>query len=267
MPTTDHDLPSHDGLQARLACALREVALHAPPAPPVPSEGRRRGAHANTSRPGQRDADRADGVGWVRARALAKPVMAAAAVITIVGVGAIGAQQWTGSAPDENADMGPAESGGTAPTESKSGSAVTAGSRVAVDQVAARLMGYDGEPGFGRVVVDYDLSTVQVLWKGKPPAEVAEMAGSQPNGIRVIIQPSTYSQAELAGAAQAIMTAPPSQVDGAQIVAAVPNSDLSGLIVEVLKPWNGSAAALERAAGGVPTKPRLVDKVTELDQG
>lgn len=256
-PTSPIEPSSRDDLERRLAGALSDVGRHAPSAPPLPA------ALQPTNDALQKVRRTIKG----RTSIWAKPAMAAAAVLVTVGMaGMVGAQQMAANDSEETGTVnGPAESGGIPPSELTTSPAP--GSRDAADRIATRLVAYADEPGFGRVVIDYDHGRVVVLWNGEPPQEVVDMAQSQPDGVRVAIIQSEYSQAELSEAANSIMDASASEVDDAVVVAAAPNSDLSGLVIEIVRPWDGSTAKLERVAGGVSITVRLVDQVTELGRG
>lgn len=233
-------------LESRVGGALREIAQHAPSS----SLGRE-------AIPDQSAADRGRSAGWLR------PALAAAAVVAIVGGAgvAITGQLNSTSGPEENSMVnGPAEPGGTPPVTEASDP--PAGSTEAVDQTAAQLTAHYDEPGYGKVEVDYERARVTVLWNGEPPADVAALEGTQPNGVTVILQQSAYSEAQLAAAARRVVDAPKDQVDGANVAAAMPNADRSGLVVEILKPWDGSTAEVEDVAG-VPVTVRLVDEAPE----
>ncbi len=229
-------------LEARVGGALREIAQHASASSPG------RGAIRD-----QLTADRGRSPGWLR------PAAAAAAVVAVVGgLGAAIASQLNGTADPEEDPVanGFAEPGGTPPVTGKSDPA--AGSIDAVNRTAARLTAHYDAPGYGKVEVDYDRATVTVLWSGQPPAGVTALEGPRPNGVTVILRQSAYSEAQLAAAARQVVDAPNDQVDGANIAAAMPNADRSGLVVEILRPWHGSTVEVENVAR-VPVTVRLVD--------
>lgn len=239
----------HSNIETRMRGALREIADHAPTTPAVDSAL----ARVEQSEPDPLRRSR----GWLR------PALAAAAVATIVGgAGTVVARQVIDAPGREDNTMvnGPAEPGGTIPPSEVSDPPTA--SQQAVDDVAAQLTGFEQVPGYGRVSVDYANAEVTVVWKGEPPAEVKALTGSRPNGVDVNIEQSRYSEAELVQAARRVLNAPSDEVGGATVAAALPNEDLSGLIVEIVKPWSGSTAPLEEIAQ-LPVTVRLVEQAPQ----
>jgi hypothetical protein len=235
----------HNSVETRLRGALREIADHAPPAPALDSR-----------MPRTEHSESHQTKGWLR------PVLAAAAVAAIVGgAGTVVAGQILDAPGREDSTMvGPAEPGGTIPPNEVSDPPTA--SEQAVDDVAAQLTAFEATPGYGRVSVDYATAEVTVLWKGEPPADVKALAEADPNGVDVIIEQTRYSEAELVQAARQILSAPKNEVAGATVAAALPNEDLSGLIVEIVEPWSGSTAPLEEVAQ-VPVTVRLVEQAPQ----
>ena len=234
----------HSNIEARLRGALREIADHAPTAPAMDS---------TLTRVEQSEPDK-----FGRSRGWLRPALAAAAVAAVVGgVGTVVAVQVIDAPGGEDNSMvnGPAEPGGTIPPSEVSDQ--PSASQQAVDDVAAQLTAFEQAPGYGRVSVDYANAEVTVVWKGEPPAEVKALAGSRSNGVDVIIEQSRYSEAELVQAARRVLNAPSDEVGGATVAAALPNADLSGLIVEIIRPWSGPTAPLEEIAQ-LPVTVRLV---------
>lgn len=108
-------------------------------------------------------------------------------------------------------------------------------------------------------MVDYEMSIVRLYWKGPRPADLVESAQSNIRGVRVEVIEAKYSVADLEAAgtqAAALLRASDRQVE---VAATMPNETLSGLVVEIVRPWSGSVRAVEEQIG-VPITVRLVDE-------
>jgi hypothetical protein len=65
----------------------------------------------------------------------------------------------------------------------------------------------DGEnsPGYARATVDIDRLTVEIMWKGEPPAKVRALEGINESGVRITIVDVPYSQGDVTAAADKIL--------------------------------------------------------------
>jgi hypothetical protein len=124
-----------------------------------------------------------------------------------------------------------AEPGGTPPPRQPDTQTV----HEAVDQVAELSSAFWAHPGFGKVKVDYDKISVEVYWKGAPPAEVAELNGAVVDGVQVSVVEVARSQHELVAAGLKILATERDRVGPHNVVAAMPNASLSGIVVEILR--------------------------------
>jgi hypothetical protein len=232
MSATERDL------QERLKGALDELGRQAPPF--VPSVGEMaHGPHPS---------------GIARHARLTRALAAAAAVAAVSGVAVAGWMATSG--PSRGGDVG-VDPGAVTPRSSAPAAGVTA-SRRAVDRIARRATALELETGYGRVSVDYAEGTVTVFWKGQPPRALEELA-TESNDVVVTIRDAVYSEADITAAARRLIEATPSEVGGAQVATVAPNADLSGAIVQVLRPWNGDESGL-RGVAGLPISVVLVDE-------
>lgn len=213
-----------DNLDRRLASGLRDIAHQS------------RQSVASSLE----EAPRAAG----RSRRLVVPAVAGLAILLTGGVVAM-----LVSSQHDRPDSVVAAS-----TEGRATITAPAPNAVDVDRTADRVAVFSDRPGFGKTVVDYNAGTVTVFWKGQPPAEVMEVARRGDNGVNVVLAAAQYSAEELTAAGKAAMLSDPKTV-----VAATASPDMSGLVVDVLRTWTGSAESLRQAAG-VPVTVRIVEE-------
>lgn len=155
-----------------------------------------------------------------------------------------------------------AEPGGTPPPAQEP----TVGSADAVDAVAEQLTAYELTPGYGKVSVDYANAEVSVLWKGAPPADVETLEGTGSNGVTVTIDQARYSEEELIAAGRLILETEMVRVGEGVVSAVVPNSDRSGLIVEIVGGTSlarsaTNAASLYTDLTAIPTVTKVVEGI------
>lgn len=221
-----------DAFEQRFAATLQEIARRAPEDPvsaPATPEPRSSAGHR-----------------------LVAPLLAAAAVTTILGVGA-----WQGGLGGSEAgedQLAPAGPGGTS---SQTADAPLV-SRHAVIDVAEQLTAFSDRPGFGKVGVDYETSTITVFWAGTPPTEVSSLAGERPSGVMVLLESATFSETELLDAGEAVMQAGRERFGQDAIAEVHANDDLSGLVVDATTE-RVTAEALADATRGIPLTVRIVD--------
>jgi hypothetical protein len=133
-----------------------------------------------------------------------------------------------------------------------------------VDAAAELPASYWSEPGFGKVTLDYSTSSVEIFWHGTPPLDVAKLDGSMVDGVLLSIVPTKYSDAQLVAAGEQVFASETKSDGTTDVVATLPNEDLSGLIVEVLRDSKAAATpaqAAERYAAqvGLPVEVHLAD--------
>lgn len=186
-------------------------------------------------------------------RRLITPVLAAAAVTAILGVGAW--QAGLGESGTVDNELVPAAPEGV--HFSQSADTLPPGSRVAVIDVAERLTAFSTKPGFGKVDVNYETATVAVFWKGTPPTEVSSLEGERSNGVLILLESATFSEAELIAASNAAMRAGRERFGVDAIAEVHPNNDLSGLVVEATTE-RVTRDALAEATGGIPVTVRQI---------
>jgi hypothetical protein len=182
-------------------------------------------------------------------------VIAAAAVVTIVA-GAFGVSGQFMGDPGEQ----PTEPGEAAPVAEPGGPTTTPrpappASHFAVDETANELASFIDSPGYGQVSLDYKSAHVTVSWSGEPPRQVRELVGEQPNGVTVLLRQVPYSQPELMAAGDKVWDK--LAKDGAQVATLYPNDSLTGIVVEIVKPWSGTEEELGDVAG-LPVTVRFV---------
>lgn len=124
-----------------------------------------------------------------------------------------------------------AEPGGTPPPEPKE----TVTVQEAVDRVGELASVSWAEPGFGKVKVDYKNAAVEVFWKGTPPEKVANLDGAQIDGVHVSVVKVEHSEQELVAAGRKVLATERERVGLHNVVATMPNADMSGIVVEVLR--------------------------------
>jgi hypothetical protein len=145
--------------------------------------------------------------------------------------------------------------GDETPTSRNAG---TTPSHATVDEVAARMSRYWAEPGFGKVRLSYERGLVWVYWHGPPPTQIADADGTVVDGVGIEVLPTAFSDDQLVEAGRRAATWITDRYGTDKFAASLPNEDLSGLIVEVVRPWDGEVDQLERAAG-VPVSIRVVN--------
>jgi hypothetical protein len=239
---------TEDILGERLTGALRELAQQAPTfGADAPELGRPPGLCSDTHRRG-----------WTRPWAIA--VM----VATVGGVAAVAWQSTSGTGANVGVDHGVASSPSQSPSElTRNDDAVV--SKSAVDRTAAQATAFELEPGYGRVSVDYAAGAVDVLWKGQPPVELQKLV-EQPGDVTLTLHEVAFAEADITAAAHRLIQARPSEVDGAKVVTVIPNADLSGATVAVLRPWDGSQRML-RDVAGMPIEIVLTDEAVHPAKG
>ncbi len=97
----------------------------------------------------------------------------------------------------------------------------------------------------GKVRILDDHKTVVVYWKGDPPAELQQIAASQP--VPVTIREAIYSRAELVAAARSLMEA-----NKGVMTSAGPSHDFSGVWITLSSKAPQTALAAVRAQSPVP---------------
>ena len=178
---------------------------------------------------------------------LVTPLLAAAAVTAILGIGAW--QAGLGGSGTREDELSPAGPGGVYP--SQTADAPPPASRDAVIDVAEQVTAFSAKAGFGKVAVDYETATVTVFWVGTPPTEVSSLEGERSNGVLVLLESATFSEAELVDAGEAAVRAGRERFGRDAIAEAYPNNDLSGLVVEATTE-RVTAEALADTTGGSP---------------
>jgi hypothetical protein len=108
---------------------------------------------------------------------------------------------------------------------------------------------YYGDPGYGGAWHDETTDRIIVYWNGTPPAPITDLVQAPPPGTRVVVYPVFFTDDQLNDAKNAVLKAPASALDGAQVISAEPGQDRRFLLVEVAKPWHGSDYAIETVAG------------------
>lgn len=150
-----------------------------------------------------------------------------------------------------------AESGGSTSIPTAATHASGRPDQPTLDEVAETLSRHAVEPGYGKVVVDYDASTVRLYWKGALPADLAQVDRSTIKGVRVEVIAVEFSEAELVAAGrQATSLLEASKID---VAATMPNEPMSGIVIEIVGSWSGSVDDVERQVG-VPITVRVVDE-------
>lgn len=228
-----------DNLENRLSGALAELVEIAAAEPPM------------------KDAPFTSPAGPRRSRG---PMLAAAAVLAIVGMGA--SLPWiVGSRGHEGsmfAEEGPASDPST-PIRSADPTATSSLNNEELQrarEVAEQLASLWKRPGFGKVVIDEASASITVFWKGIPPPEID---AATERDVQVTVRASRFSEADVEQAAIRLRRAPARDIDGAEIATVSANADLSGATVEVVKPWHGSSATLQ-AVLGMPVSVVLIDE-------
>lgn len=122
---------------------------------------------------------------------------------------------------------------------------------LALTEFVAETDRFADDPGFGKVVVDYQTRDVTVLWKGEAPAALRQLdAGGV--GATLHIHPALYDFQELNSAGLTLMRL--EDMIGVQVRGTAPNQDFSGLAVIVDEPaetlWD--AARKLRAITSIP---------------
>lgn len=221
-------------LETRLRGAMQEVAAAAPPAAPIA------------------DPQHGDGV----ARHRKGPLLVAAAVLVVAGGTATLAQvaRDSDSGPQQGAESyaGP---GGVSPTPSPNPDAN-------VDDLAARISAHENARGFGQVEVDYEHSTVVVRWNGVPPGAVRNLRGTHANGLTVKIWQSDYPRKVLEQASVKLVRDLPDELGRDRLAGVLAEPDMSGIVAEIVPPWNGDVGDLEVVAG-VPVRVAFVDDLPQ----
>jgi hypothetical protein len=138
-----------------------------------------------------------------------------------------------------------------------------------VRAVGQQLQKADGEPGFGKVVLDIPARTVTVFWDGEPPPSVTAVRDdAAAAGVTVVIVEAQFSTDELVAASNRILN------DSRSVTHVRPNDDLSGLVVGYLpedlpsSPEDIDALVdhLEEVSGGIPVEIEEGSPVVNLEQ-
>jgi hypothetical protein len=108
------------------------------------------------------------------------------------------------------------------------------------------------QPGFGKVRLDFANRQVHLYWKGEPPQDVVDIAGTQPNGVELVLADAPYAQAEMIDSAYRLLDEGRTK-DGLPVQAAWPTENLSGLIAMV-KPSDLRAERAMRSSSTRRTK-------------
>ena len=111
----------------------------------------------------------------------------------------------------------------------------------------------DTNAGSVRILDDH--KTVVVYWKGDPPADLQQVAASQP--VPVAIRQAIYSRAELVAAARSLM-----ESNKGVISSAGPSHDFSGVGITLWSKAPQTALAAVRAQSPVPIEFRGVLDIT-----
>lgn len=104
---------------------------------------------------------------------------------------------------------------------------------LALTDFVAETDEFADDPGFGKVVVDYETRDVTVLWKGEAPAALRQLEPASV-GATFHIQPALYDFQELNSAGLTLMRL--EDTIGVQVRGTAPNGDFSGLNVIVDAP-------------------------------
>jgi hypothetical protein len=223
-----------DDFERRFAATLKEITHQLPQGPEADPTLR------GTRRPAR--------------HRVSAPLVAAATVAAIVGVGAWqGGLARSGTQEVDLAPAGPSVASPWSPTD-----AALPASRAAIIDTAEQLSEFSTRHGFGEVDVDYQSATVTVLWSGSPPAEVTALAGRRADGVLVALESAPFSQADLTDAAAAISRVASERFGQDAITEVYPEDDLSGLVVEATSS-QVRAEALTRATDGIPVTVHLVE--------
>jgi hypothetical protein len=102
-----------------------------------------------------------------------------------------------------------------------------------VDDVVEQMWKSPDTSGYARSTVDVDALTVQIMWKGEPPADVKRLAGTTPDGVRVLIVGVPYNEQEIAAAGRRVFEAGMKGEIPVRPVAAYANEAFDGLVVEI----------------------------------
>lgn len=76
-----------------------------------------------------------------------------------------------------------------------------------VDDVVERMWQSSDTTGYARATVDVDALTVQIMWKGHPPADVKSLVGVTADGVRVILVDVPYNAQEMIAAGERVLRA------------------------------------------------------------
>lgn len=106
-------------------------------------------------------------------------------------------------------------------------------------------------PDAGSVRILADHKTVEVYWKGDPPADLQQIVAAQP--VPMTIRKATYSRDELVAAARSLVRA-----NKGVVTSAGPNTDLSAVGVSFSSSAPQTALAAVRAQSAVPVESRGV---------
>jgi hypothetical protein len=102
-----------------------------------------------------------------------------------------------------------------------------------VDDVVEQMWKSPDTSGYARSTVDVDALTVQIMWKGEPPADVKRLAGTTPDGVRVLIVDVPYNEQEIAAAGRRVFEVGMKGEIPVRPVAAYANEAFDGLVVEI----------------------------------
>jgi hypothetical protein len=126
-----------------------------------------------------------------------------------------------------------------------------------VDDVVERMWQSSDASGYARATVDVDALTVQIMWKGDPPADVRSLVGITTGGVRVTLVKVPYNAQEMIAAGKRVLRAGWLGKLPVRPVAAPANATFDGLdiVVPVAMLVRADHAALRRqaaASAGMP---------------
>jgi hypothetical protein len=102
-----------------------------------------------------------------------------------------------------------------------------------VDDVVEQMWRSSDTSGYATSTVDIDALTVEIMWRGEPPADVKRLEGTTKDGVRVSIVKVPYSQNEIDAAGARVFRARFRGQTSAQVTATYANKAFDGLVVEI----------------------------------
>lgn len=126
------------------------------------------------------------------------------------------------------------------PTARTSTPAVDTGAPVSLshDQLVEALTAYDGQPGYGQVVLSPETSEVVVYWKGTPPPDVAALVGVASDGTRVRLVDAPFSSNEIREASKRVWDKAVELYGPGVMGSMTGTRELDGLILHTTEPIN-----------------------------